>query len=77
MNNIVELRRKVAWLESRLDQLETEIGQLNHMLVDCGFPEGIETLKATINDLLAEASDPSQLPPDDRPPPTQTFDPFV
>lgn len=76
MNNIDELRRKVAWLESRLDQVETELAQLNTMLVDCGFPEGVETLKATIEDLMSEANDHSQLPPDDRPP-TQTYDPFA
>lgn len=77
MNIVEELRKKVAYLESRSDMLETELGQLNTMLVDCGFPEGVETLKATIEDLLSEANDPSQLPPDDDRPSTQTYNPFV
>ncbi len=72
-----ELRRKVAWLESKVDMLETELVKLNTMLVDCGFPEGVETLKATISDLLAEANDPSQLPPDEDGPYTQTLNPFA
>lgn len=76
MNNTEELRRKVAWLESKLDQIETELVNLNGMLVDCGFPEGVATLKATIEDLLSEANDPTRLPPDDRPG-TQTLDPFA
>jgi len=77
MNTQEELRRKVAGLESKVDLLETELGRLNSMLLDCGFPEGIETLKATIQDLLDEANDLSQLPPEDDRPNTQTLDPFA
>ncbi len=75
MSNTDELRRKVAWLESRVDQLESELVHLNHLLVGCGFPKGIDSLKATIQDLLSEMGD-SLLPPEDTPP-TQTFDPFT
>ncbi|MBS0629972.1 MAG: hypothetical protein JSS30_07120 [Verrucomicrobia bacterium] len=72
VNTVNELRRKVAWLESKVDMLETELLKLNAMLIDCGFPEGVETLKATIQDLLAEANDPSsQFPPEDDRPHTQ------
>jgi len=71
-----ELQRKVAWLESRLDQVETELSQLHQMLILCGFPDGVRTLKATINELLDEVGDsPYPHNPDDYPP-TQTFDPF-
>lgn len=77
MNNHDELRKRIAWLETKVDMLETELVRLNTMLVDCGFPEGIETLKSTIEDLLAEANDPSRFPPEDDRPSTQTYDPFV
>ena len=49
-----DLRSKVAHLESKVDMLEAELGYLNEMLVRCGFPEGITTLKATVEELLAE-----------------------
>jgi len=48
------LRSAVAVLESKVDMLEAELGYLNEMLVRCGFPEGITTLKATVEELLAE-----------------------
>lgn len=50
-----ELLRRIAWLESRLDQVETELSSLNHLLLECGFPEGVTTLKTTLNELLEEA----------------------
>lgn len=71
-----ELQRKVAWLESRLDQVETELSQLNQMLILCGFPDGVRTLKATINELLEDVGNsPYPQNPEDFPG-TQTFDPF-
>jgi DNA repair exonuclease SbcCD ATPase subunit len=69
---IEELQRRIAWLESRLDQTESELSHLNELLLDCGFPEGIHTLKATIEELLEEANRPYPRPPEDYPP--QTFD---
>lgn len=71
-----ELQRRVAWLESRLDQTESELAHLNELLLDCGFPEGIHTLKITIEELLEEARNPYRSPREDNPPP-QTFDPFA
>lgn len=47
------LQTRVALLESQVDLLETEITNLNELLVDCGFPEGIKTLKSTVEELLA------------------------
>ena len=43
-----------AILESRIDHLETELSYLNNLLVQCGFPEGIATLKMTAEELLKE-----------------------
>ena len=36
----------IAMLESRIDYLETEFSYLNEILIQCGFPEGITTLKS-------------------------------
>jgi hypothetical protein len=47
------LQRKVAFLESHVDYLETELVSLNTLLVECGFSEGIKTLKATVQELLS------------------------
>ncbi|MEX0962383.1 MAG: hypothetical protein WDZ28_05975 [Simkaniaceae bacterium] len=52
MNNIKKLNIKIGLLESRIDQLETELSFLNRRLIDCGFDDGIETLKATVEEYL-------------------------
>lgn len=44
----------VALLESRVDHLETELSQLDHLLKQVGFPEGIATLKETAQEILEE-----------------------
>jgi len=55
-NNIHQLKARVASLESKIDMLESELTYLNDMLIRCGFPEGIKTLKDTVKELLAEDS---------------------
>lgn len=45
---------KQAVLESRIDHLETELSYLNQILIEYGFPEGIETLKYTVEEQLKE-----------------------
>lgn len=78
MENKDELNKRIAWLESRLDQVETELSHLNQLLENCGFPEGVKTLKNTISELLAEAEDLYfPLDNEDDLPPTQTFNPFA
>lgn len=59
-NDERSLRTAVAVLESKVDMLEAELGYLNEMLVRCGFPEGITTLKATVEELLAEDAESEQ-----------------
>lgn len=54
--NKEELTHSVAKLESRIDFLEAELTYLNGLLVDVGFPEGITTLKATAEELLADGT---------------------
>lgn len=46
--------KMVAALESKIDHLETELTYLNTLLINCGFPEGIKTLKSTAEELIQE-----------------------
>lgn len=57
MEHAQELRARVAALESKVDFLESELIYLNEILCKCGFPEGIKTLKATVEELLHEGLD--------------------
>jgi len=52
--NSKQLKARIAGMESQIDLLESELIDLNSMLVRCGFPEGIKTLKETVNELLEE-----------------------
>ncbi len=47
-------QKRIAQLESRLDYLETEISQLNDLLLQCGFEEGLATLKDAALEILRE-----------------------
>lgn len=54
---LTQLKSRVAALESHVDLLEAELFQLHEMLMQCGFPEGIKTLKATVQEYLDENRD--------------------
>ncbi len=54
--NTEELKRHIAKLESQVDLQEAELTYLNGLLIEVGFPEGIETLKTSAEELLAEGS---------------------
>lgn len=51
--NKAQLHQKVARLESIQDQLETELTELDHLLRSVGFPEGLASVKAVAQELLA------------------------
>lgn len=53
------LQTRIAFLESQVDLLETELTTLNELLVECGFNDGIKTLKTTVQELLASGSEHS------------------
>ena len=57
-----ELNSKIAVLETQVDLLESELCYLDRLLVKCGFPEGVQTLKRTVEELLSSA--PSESPED-------------
>jgi hypothetical protein len=50
----MDLNKKVAALETLVDHLKTELFYLNKILVECGFSEGIATLKMSVEELLKE-----------------------
>lgn len=47
-------QQKIAVLESRIDHLETELSYLDRVLTECGFPEGIVSLKFSAEEILRE-----------------------
>jgi uncharacterized coiled-coil protein SlyX len=54
MDNTSQLKARIAALESQVDLQEAELMHLHEMLIRCGFSEGIKTLKATVEEYLAE-----------------------
>lgn len=60
--NTKELNDKIAVLETHVDLLESELCYLDRLLTKCGFPEGIQTLKKTVEELLSSTSSE---PPED------------
>ncbi len=42
----------LAHLESKVDVLESELSYLNDLLIRCGFPEGVDSLKKVVEELL-------------------------
>ena len=50
-----KLRAKVAGLESQVDLLETEITTLNDLLCNCGFSNGVESLKKALEEFCKRA----------------------
>jgi hypothetical protein len=56
-DDVALLRAKVAALESKIDMLETEYVYLNKILIDCGFSNGIDTLKQTVEEVISERLD--------------------
>lgn len=58
-----ELDNKIAFLETQVDLLETELSYIDTILLQCGFPEGIKTLKKTVEELLTES--PSDIDEDE------------
>jgi len=56
MNN-KQYEGTIARLTSHVDYLEAELDYLNRILVEVGFPEGIETLKASVEELMEETKE--------------------
>lgn len=52
MDNKVKNAR-IASLESQVDHLESELAYVNRLLVEFGFPEGVQSLKMSLEEILA------------------------
>lgn len=52
-----DLLKKLAELESVNDQLQAELRELDRLMKEIGFPEGISTLKKAASEILEEDSD--------------------
>jgi type II secretory pathway component PulJ len=52
-----QYEKTIAKLVSKIDHLETELVYLNRILIQAGFPEGIRTLKDTVEELLEVSSE--------------------
>jgi hypothetical protein len=57
MENAKKLLQAIASLESKVDFLETEQTHVNHLLKECGFPQGIQSLKETIQEILRKKTE--------------------
>jgi hypothetical protein len=53
-----QLQKMTAFLESKVDLLETELSHLDEMLRKCGFPEGIASLKLAVAEVLKSKNPP-------------------
>lgn len=44
---------KIAALESQVDHLESELSYVQDLLVRFGFPDGVKSLKSSLEEILA------------------------
>ncbi|CDR33021.1 hypothetical protein [Criblamydia sequanensis] len=52
--SIKELKQTIAKLEFQNDQLLAELNYLNRLLRSIGFPEGLNSVKKTAEELLSQ-----------------------
>ena len=52
-----ELEKRVAYLESINDQLSTEVTYVDYLMRLIGFSRGLETVKATANEIIRQNSE--------------------
>ncbi len=55
----VNLKRRIAELESINDQLETELLYVDELMRQLGFSHGLATVKATASEIINQ-NDPTQ-----------------
>ncbi|MCH9633669.1 MAG: hypothetical protein S4CHLAM7_04010 [Chlamydiae bacterium] len=48
-----KLNAKIASLESQVDHLESELAYVNSLLVRFGFDQGVDSLKMSLEEILA------------------------
>jgi cell shape-determining protein MreC len=52
--NRQDILKKLAELESLNDQLQAELRDLDRLMKDIGFPEGISTLKKAASEIIED-----------------------
>lgn len=52
----IELQKKIAYLESINDQLNTEVTYIDHLMRLLGFLNGLSTVKATAKEIINKRS---------------------
>ena len=52
-----DVLKKLAGLETKVDALESELSHLDVLLRRSGFPQGINTLRSTVEELLGEVEE--------------------
>ncbi len=62
-NQPPELKSIIASLESKVDLLEAELSYVHRLLLQIGFPDGINGLKLTIEELLDTDEEGKHPPP--------------
>ncbi len=59
---IAELEQKIAYLESLNDQLSTEVSYIDQLMKLIGFAGGLDTIKATANEIIKKGYNINNLP---------------
>jgi len=49
-----KMLKKIAKLESLCDQLQSEMNDLDQMLIEIGFEDGVKTLKTAVLELIEQ-----------------------
>lgn len=60
-----ELEQKIAYLESINDQLSTEMSYIDRLMKIVGFSNGIDTVKATANEIINKGYNVNNYPLDE------------
>ena len=59
--NQKELNKKLAYLEFAYDQLSSELSDLDYLLRQVGFSQGIYSVKSAARELIEEGIPPSEV----------------
>lgn len=61
-NKVKELQQKIAYLESLNDQLSTEVSYIDKLMKLIGFAGGLDTIKATANEIIKKGYNVNNFP---------------
>jgi hypothetical protein len=61
-DEVKDLENKIAYLESINDQLSTEVGYIDNLMKLIGFAGGLNTIKATANEIIKKGYNINNFP---------------